>query len=307
MELRHLKYFLACARNHSLTLAAEELYTTQPHVSMTIRALEQELGTQLFVRRARGVELTEAGKRIYTYAVNAVRNVDIIEGLSGQERLPLLRIVSNPSSHMAVLLTHYYMQQEKALQIEYWECGIEEMLSRLADGMDDLGFLFVPDNRRAVLGQMLERRYLEFVPLLATDLVLYVRKEHPLYGRMSIPAEELAELKFIQMEDDFFSVEAMLEELPAFRARKMRLKKAVTTNSGHMMIQMLQNSDLGNVGSYWLSSSFRKHDFGKIRIEGLEKKISFGYLKYQGRELAPETEAFLTFLQGALEREWETA
>ena len=76
MELRQLKCFLACARNHSLTLAAEELYTTQPHVSMVIKSLEQELGTALFIRKSKGVELTEAGKRIYSYAVNAVRNAE---------------------------------------------------------------------------------------------------------------------------------------------------------------------------------------------------------------------------------------
>ena len=51
MELRHLQYFLACARCGSLTMAAEELFTTQPHVSMVIRDLEQELGARLFTRR----------------------------------------------------------------------------------------------------------------------------------------------------------------------------------------------------------------------------------------------------------------
>lgn len=306
MELRQLKYFLCCARHHSLTLAAEELYTTQPHMSMTIKALERELGTQLFVRKSKGVELTEAGKRIYTYAANAVRNAEIIEDISAQPQTPLLRIVSNSSSHMAVLLTHYYLQQKEKIQIEYRECGIEEMIQRVADGMVDLGFLFVPDNRKSVLKQMLERRCLEFVPLLKTDLVVYVRRQHPLYGRQSIAAENLGELEFIQLDDDFFSVEAMLEDLPAFRARKIHLPKVVSTNSGHMMIQMLENTDLCNVGSYWLSSTYRKHDFGKIRIEGLDQKITFGYLKYCKKTLSPRLEDFLIFLEGALEKEYDS-
>ena len=203
MELRQLNCFLACARNHSLTLAAEELYTTQPHVSMVIKSLEQELGTALFIRKSKGVELTEAGKRIYSYAVNAVRNAEAISALSSQSEVPLLRIVSNSSSHMTLLLTRYYLQQKEELQIEYRECGIEEMIERVSDGVDDLGFLFVPDNRKSMLRHMLERRFLEFVPLLTTDLVLYVRKEHPLYGRKTIAPEELFDLKFIQLDDDF--------------------------------------------------------------------------------------------------------
>lgn len=65
MTMNQLEYFLACARQASLTKAAEELYTTQPHVSMVIKSLEEELGVTLFHRKARGVELTEDGRRIY--------------------------------------------------------------------------------------------------------------------------------------------------------------------------------------------------------------------------------------------------
>lgn len=303
MELRQLKCFLACARNRSLTLAAEELYTTQPHVSMIIRSLEQELGTPLFTRKARGVELTEAGKRIYSYAVNTVRNAEAIQALAQQPETPLLRIVSNSSSHMALLLTHYYLQQKEDLQIEYRECGIEEMIQRISDGVDDLGFLFVPDNRKSVLKHMIDRRFLEFVPLLTSDLVLYVRKEHPLANRKSIRPEELSNMKFIQLDDDFFSVEAMLEESFAFGKNPGCLPKVVTTNSSSLMIRMLENTDLGNVGSYWLSEMYRQNDFGRLRIEGLEQKISFGYLKYQGRPLPHHLTDFLSFLEGALEKD----
>ena len=306
MELRQLKCFLACARNHSLTLAAEELYTTQPHVSMVIKSLEQELGTALFIRKSKGVELTEAGKRIYSYAVNAVRNAEAISALSIEHNVPLLRIVSNSSSHMTLLLTHYYLQQKDKLQIEYRECGIEEMIERVSDGMDDLGFLFVPDNRKSVLKHMLERLFLEFVPLLTTDLVLYVRKEHPFYGRKSVAPEKLFDMEFIQLDDDFFSVEAMLEEVSASGKRSYDLPKVVTTNSSSLMIRMLENTDLCNVGSYWLSEMYRQNDFGRIRIEGLEQKIQFGYLRYQGRPLIPGLENFLNFLEGALEKDHHT-
>lgn len=303
MELRQLKCFLACARNRSLTLAAEELYTTQPHVSMIIRSLEQELGTALFTRKARGVELTEAGKRIYSYAVNTVRNAEAIQALTQQPETPLLRIVSNSSSHMTLLLTHYYLQQKEELQIEYRECGIEEMIQRISDGVDDVGFLFVPDNRKSVLKHMIDRRFLEFIPLLTSDLVLYVRKSHPLYGRKSIRPEELSNMKFIQLDDDFFSVEAMLEESLAFGKNPGCLPKVITTNSSSLMIRMLENTDLGNVGSYWLSEMYRQNDFGRLRIEGLEQKISFGYLKYQGRPLPHHLIDFLSFLEGALEKD----
>ena len=62
LELRHLRYFVAVAEARSLKLAAEgRLHTTQPSLSRQIRDLEDEVGTPLFVRGAKGVELTHQG------------------------------------------------------------------------------------------------------------------------------------------------------------------------------------------------------------------------------------------------------
>jgi LysR family hca operon transcriptional activator len=69
MELRHLRYFVAVADAGSLTVAAEQrLHTSQPSLSRQIRDLENEVGAQLLTRRARGVQLTPAGRAFLDHA-----------------------------------------------------------------------------------------------------------------------------------------------------------------------------------------------------------------------------------------------
>ena len=77
MELRHLRYFVAVAEAGSLTLAAQKfLHTAQPSLSRQIRDLENDVGTQLLTRNARGIELTAAGKAFLDHARLALIQVD---------------------------------------------------------------------------------------------------------------------------------------------------------------------------------------------------------------------------------------
>ena len=73
MELRHLRYFIAVADEGSVTVAAEKrLHTAQPSLSRQLRDLEIEVGAPLFIRGARGVELTDAGRAFLPHARLAV-------------------------------------------------------------------------------------------------------------------------------------------------------------------------------------------------------------------------------------------
>ncbi len=70
-HISRYKIFLAVAECRSISKAAAQLYISQPAVSITIKKLEENLNTTLFIRKSKGVELTENGRKLYDSAKRA--------------------------------------------------------------------------------------------------------------------------------------------------------------------------------------------------------------------------------------------
>jgi len=139
MELRHLRYFVAVAEAGSLTVAAEQsLHTSQPSLSRQIRDLEDEVGAQLLTRRARGIELTPAGRAFLDHARSALSQVEAATEAARRVAHP-----AKPRFSMGFLTGHEWTWMPETLRILRDELpNIDVMISSqysplLADGLSN--------------------------------------------------------------------------------------------------------------------------------------------------------------------------
>jgi LysR family transcriptional regulator, hca operon transcriptional activator len=113
MELRHLRYFVAVAEAGSLTVAAQRmLHTSQPSLSRQIRDLEDEVGTPLLARRARGVDLTPAGRAFLDHARSVLSQIEAASEAARRVAGP-----AKPCFAMGFLTGHELTWMPEALRI----------------------------------------------------------------------------------------------------------------------------------------------------------------------------------------------
>src|SRR5712675_51490 len=194
MELRHLRYFVAVAEAGSLTVAARKLHTSQPSLSRQIRDLEDELGAELLTRRARGIELTPAGRAFLEHARLVLMQVEAAAEAARRVVHP-----AKPCFAMGFLTGHELTWMPEALQILRDELpNIDVMISSqysplLADGLSkgriDAAFLRrergAPD--------------LAFRVLVKEPLVAVLPSDHRLAALKAISPRDIKGEKFVSV------------------------------------------------------------------------------------------------------------
>ncbi len=162
MELYQLRTFLAIARTGNLTRAAAILATSQPAVSAQLRALEDELGVELFSRTSRGMELTEAGKVLRAKAeevdARAAELLALARGMAGQV-IGTCRIGLNTEAGLLRVpeLIEALARSAPRLGGELVQGVTRSILEDVSAGRLDAGFAFGPHGRADLEAETLAR------------------------------------------------------------------------------------------------------------------------------------------------------
>lgn len=298
MDLKQLQYFVVSVESGSFKKAADTLYTTQPHISKSIKALETELGVQLLSRKARGVELTDAGKKIYEYACNILVDAAKIHAVEASEE-KLLHMASCAGDKMAALCAAYCRDKtDSGLKVRYLECTVEEILPALHHHTIDVGFFYADQRRMAAYLQMIERKHLEFTALYQTGPALYVGPENPFYQLKEVSEKELKSLNYVQIRDAQITPDMHLMEAGMDYLYYQNQGQVMVTNNRNLLTQMIRTTSLANISSTVFPEILTgQGDIHAIPIRGMKDNITFGYVKRLRGGLPEEAEKFVEYVK----------
>jgi len=186
IDLRLLAYFHKSAELGSITKAAEALHVTQPTLSKAIRLLEHQLGAEVFLRNAHGVEVTDIGDRLRLHAGTVMSQISYaleeIEALNSGN-LGRVRVGAGPSWIRQILPEAIARISEERPSLTFTVHGgfDERLLELLYDGQVDF---VVAEKPLEVTSSDLE-----FGLLSRGELVVCARQEHPLAQQRNIDIE----------------------------------------------------------------------------------------------------------------------
>jgi DNA-binding transcriptional LysR family regulator len=172
MELRHLRYFIAVAEEGHVTRAAERLGMQQPPLSQQIRALEQELGVQLFRRMPRGVELTDAGRALLEDARAILAQVEHARATTRrtargeQGRIAVGFTSSAPLHPFVPRVIRSFRELYPFVSMQLEESGTSELVDALRADRVDAAFIRSPvaDAAGLIVQPLLEEEMLVALP-----------------------------------------------------------------------------------------------------------------------------------------------
>ena len=234
MELRHLRYFVAVAEARSLKLAAQKrLNTTQPSLSRQIRDLEEEVGTPLFVRGAKGVALTPAGRVFLDHARVMLSQAEAAVQSARQIAHPTMPTLSlgfmigHDTTWLPAALklirdelanTHVVISTQNSPQLAtaLLHGGIDAAFLRREDGCDDL----------------------EFRPLVEESFKVFLPSDHPLAAKHTVTLQEIAREKFISVSGTALSL----------AGKQPALRRTIDRFLRENMIEIRPSYEVDNLG-----------------------------------------------------------
>lgn len=288
VTLHQLRVFEAAARHNSFTRAAEELYLTQPTVSIQVKQLTKAVGMPLFEQVGKKLFLTEAGKELNLASQEIFERLSQLEmtmaNLQGMKQGSLRLAVITTAKYFVPRLLGSFCKRYPGIKISLKVTNHERLLDRLHGNCDDLYILSRPPVGEDIKVQA----------FLDNPLVVMAPADHPLAGQINIPLERLAQEPFIMRETGSGTREAA-EQLFVQKGVTMDVKLDLGSNEA---IKEAIVAGLGvSVLSYHTLTSLGKTPrLVVLDVQGFPIHRQWNIIHPQGKQLSVVAQTFLDYL-----------
>jgi LysR family transcriptional regulator, low CO2-responsive transcriptional regulator len=288
MNLNQVQIFCAVARHLSFSMAAEELFITQPAVSQQVKALERQLNVKLFERVGHKLFLTEAGEAVLAHCqamltarAEMEQTLAMLRG-SARGRLALGANTTG-GMYVAPAIVRAFRdlspEVEATLQIE----TTARILDRVMQNMIDVAI---------VTGPVEDRRF-AIRDLCPDEVALIVSPSHPFAGRASVNPAEVAGEDFAVPEPGS-RTRTLIEE--AFLERGHRLRVTMQLPGTEAVKKAVEaNLAVAMVSRYSISREMTLGALRCVPVDGLVIERTLHMLHRKGKHLSPLVQRFLAF------------
>ena len=277
MTIRHLKVFIAVAETGKMSAAAEKLYLSQPSVSQAIRELESHYQVLLFERLSKKLFITEAGKRLYSYAKPVVTQFDLIEENMAQEaRIQQLRI-SGTITVGSSLLPYFIRDLKEACPetLLYSYVNNTRIIEKKILDME----LDV-----AIVEGRIRHPDLVSTPLVHDMLVLACSSHHPFAGKSCLQVQKLAGQDFVMRESGSGTRELFEDFL---RRHRLSIRTAFEESSPDAIRNAIKiNNCLGVVSIRLLEEDIRQKNIYVFTSPHREWNRLFSFVYHKDKYLS---------------------
>ena len=290
MELRELRSFCTAARLGSISRAAEELTLGQPTVTTHIKKLEAEMGTVLFDRVRRPIQLTPSGAALARMATPLVDGIDaLVSSTAEAEREAPVTVaaIRDIIPHALLRVVRVFLRAHPHAHLRIRSGLMSEVLDMVADGEVDLGLTPYPGRSEK----------LEFASLFVYDRVLITPPGHPLLERPLTSLDQVADWPLILMGKETYT-RAMLES--ALRRRGTSYEVLVELDSMDMIKRYVA---LGMGVSVGPRLAIEPDDEDKLGIVSLANHLPVeqaGIVTLRGKTLSAPTHSLISTMRDTL-------
>lgn len=286
--LHQLKVFEATARHGSFTRAAEELYLTQPTVSIQVKQLTKAVGLPLFEQIGKRLYLTQAGQKLLETCQQVFEGLDQFEmsvaDLKGMKQGQLRLAVITTAKYFVPRLLGPFCQQYPGVEISLKVTNHQNIQERMANNEDDL----------YIISQPPEHPDLAIHPFLDNPLVVIGPKNHPLAGKKSVPVQALSGESFIMREPGSGTRQAV-QELLDTHGVEVRVRLELGSN------EAIKQAIAGGLGISVLSlhtiiSEGTQGEFTILDVEDFPIKRQWYVAHLAGKQMSVVAETFLAYL-----------